>query len=239
MGHVFYIHGFASSAQSTKAAFFADRLRPLGIELQCPDFNGPDFSTLTSSRMISQLEAVMAALPPGPVALVGSSMGGFVAFHAAVRQASRRARRECVSHPIDRLVLLAPAFEFGRSRFGTLDEEGVARWKESDRLDVFHHGEKRVLPLTFAIFEDAQRWDSFAEEVPVPTLIFQGSRDEAVEPAMVRRFAAPRPLVTLRMLDDDHLLMANIDLVWRETATFLGLPLLRAGSSPVVPGAGR
>ncbi len=225
MRHVFYVHGFASSARSTKAAIFADRLRPFGIDLQCPDFNEPDFSTLTSSRMLAQLEAAMAALPPGPVVLIGSSMGGFVSFHAAVRQNAQRARHEAVSHPIDRLVLLAPAFEFGRSSFGTLDAEGIARWRETDRLDVFHYGQQKVLPLRFALFEDAQRYDSFVEPAPVSTLIFQGSRDQAVDPAMVRRFAGPRPRVTLRLVDDDHLLMSHIDLIWRETAAFLGLPV--------------
>jgi hypothetical protein len=83
-----------------------------------------------------------------------------------------------------------------------------------------------VLPLRFTLFEDAQQYDSFAERTPVPTLIFQGIRDEAVDPAMVGRFAGPRPAVTLRLVDDDHLLMGNIELIWRETAAFLGLPLL-------------
>ena len=56
MRHVFYLHGFASSARSTKAAFFAERLRPHGLELQCPDFNEPDFETLTVSRMLEQVD---------------------------------------------------------------------------------------------------------------------------------------------------------------------------------------
>lgn len=224
MRHIFYVHGFASSPQSTKAALLAERLRPFGVPLLCPDFNEPDFSTLTASRMIAQLEAAMATLPPGPIALIGSSMGGFVSFHAAVRQARRRARLERLTHPIDRLVLLAPAFEFGRSSFGSLDAEGIARWKATDRLDVFHYGDQKVLPLRFALFEDAQGYDSFAEPAPVATIIFQGSRDEAVDPTMVARFSRARPAVTLRAVDDDHLLMDNIDLIWREAATFLGLP---------------
>lgn len=35
--HVVYLHGFASSPASTKAAFFAERLRSHGIEVRCPD----------------------------------------------------------------------------------------------------------------------------------------------------------------------------------------------------------
>ncbi len=64
-----------------------------GFDLRCPDFNEPEFETLTVSRMIGQLEADIAALPPGPVALIGSSLGGFVAFHAAFRHAAPRGGR--------------------------------------------------------------------------------------------------------------------------------------------------
>ena len=49
---IFYLHGFASSAHSSKARFLAERLTPLGLRLHCPDFNEPDFSTLTVTRMI-------------------------------------------------------------------------------------------------------------------------------------------------------------------------------------------
>jgi predicted esterase YcpF (UPF0227 family) len=52
---VLYLHGFASSPRSTKAEYFGDRLRPYGVELECPDFNLPDFSTLTS-RACSDLD---------------------------------------------------------------------------------------------------------------------------------------------------------------------------------------
>jgi len=59
---VFYLHGFASSAKSTKAAYFADRLREHGMTLRCPDFNDPEFATLTLSRMIDQLGSELAGL---------------------------------------------------------------------------------------------------------------------------------------------------------------------------------
>jgi pimeloyl-ACP methyl ester carboxylesterase len=221
--HVFYLHGFASSAQSKKAAFFAGCLRPHGIALQCPDFNEPDFETLTASRMIAQTEAAIDALPPGPVALVGSSLGGFVAFHLAARQAASRPRPRMAACHIDRLVLLAPAFEFGRTPFGGLDADGLERWRQTDRYEVFHHGENRARVIRFAIHEDAQRYDSAGCAVDTPVLIFQGLRDTVVDPGMVQRFASARPAVSLRLVDDDHLLMSSLDLIWEETAAFLGL----------------
>ena len=55
--HVFYLHGFASSPGSAKAMFFAERLARAGVRMDCPDLNLPDFSTLTVSRMLQQVEA--------------------------------------------------------------------------------------------------------------------------------------------------------------------------------------
>ena len=57
MAHVFYLHGFASSPQSTKIGYFSERLREHGVEVRCPDFNQPEFATLTITRMLEQLGA--------------------------------------------------------------------------------------------------------------------------------------------------------------------------------------
>jgi pimeloyl-ACP methyl ester carboxylesterase len=202
---------------------FAERLRPLGIDVRCPDLNEPDFSTLTTTRMIAQVEQEMALLPHGPLALVGSSLGGFVAYQVAVRQARARDAGMPVRSPIDRLVLLAPALDFGRSGFGPLDAAGLERWRRTDRYDVMHYALNQIRPIRFALYEDAQKHDSFTEQISTPTLIFHGRRDDVVDPAMVQRFAAGRPGVSLRMLDDDHLLGANLELIWAESARFLGV----------------
>ena len=103
--HLFYLHGFASSAKSTKAMWLAAHLRPLGLPLHSPDFNKPEFETITTSRMIRQVHDAIARLPKGPVVLIGSSLGAFVAWHTAARQSLETAARS----PITRLVLLAPA----------------------------------------------------------------------------------------------------------------------------------
>lgn len=223
MRHVFYLHGFASSPNAAKAVFFADRLRPHGIELHCPDFNQPDFAHMTVTRMLAQVDAAMDALPPGPVALIGSSMGGFVAFHTAARHAAPRGRARTGVRPIDRLVLLAPAFEFGRTPFGGMSQDDLRRWQETDRHEFFHHAENRPLAVRFALYQDAQRYDSSACAADTPALVFQGRRDTVVDPAMVQRFSAARPAMTVRMVDDDHQLGSSFEHLWRETAAFLGL----------------
>ena len=66
MAHCIYLHGFASSPQSGKVGFLSDRLADHGLTLRCPDLNDPDFSTLTVSRMIDQVEVVVGQLPSEP-----------------------------------------------------------------------------------------------------------------------------------------------------------------------------
>src|SRR5437762_9671827 len=83
--NVFYLHGFASSAQSTKGAYLSQRLAEHGVSLRCPDFNEPDFGSLTITRMLRQLEDDLRAIEPTRAALIGSSLGGTVAILAAAR----------------------------------------------------------------------------------------------------------------------------------------------------------
>ena len=184
--HLFYLHGFASSPESGKAAYLRGRLAPLGLPLHAPDFNAPDFSSLTVSRMLDQVEAAIAALPAGPVGLVGSSLGGFVALHAAARQPAGSA------HPIARLVLLAPAVDFASGRDGWLTDAELEDWRRSGWRDVFHYAYGRTLPLHYALYEDGDRFDAFAARFDTPTLVFQGARDQVVNPRRVRRVGRRR-----------------------------------------------
>jgi predicted esterase YcpF (UPF0227 family) len=56
IGHVIYLHGFASSPGSSKATRFGRELKQRGIPYDCPDLNEPAFETLTVTRMLEQGE---------------------------------------------------------------------------------------------------------------------------------------------------------------------------------------
>jgi uncharacterized protein len=211
---VFYLHGFASSAQSSKAAFFRARFAEHGIPVDVPDFNEPDFSTLTISRMLAQVQRGIAAAPDGPVVVIGSSLGGFVAVQSAVESPGR----------IDRLVLLAPALDFSGNRVRDLGDRGLDEWRATNTLNVFHYGYGRLVPVHYELFADAQRYHPLDARVDLPIQVFQGRMDESVDPDMVERWAAARPNVELHMLEDDHQLHASLPFIWTETARFLGLP---------------
>ena len=207
---VVYLHGFASSARSTKATFFAEKLAAKGIEMSVPDLNQPDFSTLTVTRMLKQAgDAIDAA--DDPVALIGSSLGGFVAVQAAVEHSAR----------VQRIVLLAPALDFDGNRLSELGDRGLDEWKTSNRLDVFHYAYGRMMPVQYELYADARRYNAFDAALTQPVQVFQGRRDSSVDPDTVARWAAARPNVELHLLDDDHQLLGSLGEIWKEMERFL------------------
>jgi uncharacterized protein len=211
--HALYLHGFASGAKSTKAAYFARRLNERGAQLTSPDFNEPDFTTLTFTRMLEQLGAELARTGSQPVALIGSSLGGTLAVLAAGRYPEK----------IDRVVLLAPAVMFAKPGHHLLPPERIEEWRRIGALPFFHYAYNAERPLNFAFYEDSLAHDAFAAVFTQPTIIFQGLRDASVDHGTVDEFARTRPNVALSLLDDDHQLIASLPLIWERVADFLGL----------------
>ena len=214
--HVVYLHGFASSPDSSKGRWLAGRLAPLGIPLVAPDLNAPDFSTLTTTRMVTQVRQALAALRPAPVVLVGSSLGAFVAWHVASRE-------EADGHPPAALVLLAPALDFGHHRMAGLTDAQFDAWRRTGWHTFHHYAYDAPRRVHFELFEDAQCYDSWRTPVRTRGLVFMGRRDTIVDPAMVERFCAAHPTLRLVWLDDEHQLAGSLETIWAETAAFLGL----------------
>jgi pimeloyl-ACP methyl ester carboxylesterase len=211
--HLFYLHGFASSPKSTKVGYFRERLAEHGIDLRCPDFNQPDFSTLTMTRMLDQLGAELTAFGDQPATLFGSSLGGTLAILAAERFPQR----------VDRLVLMAPAVMFAKPGHHLLPPERVDEWRRRGSLPFFHYADGAELELDVAFYEDSLRYDAFDAVVRQPALIFQGLHDASVDYRTVEAFARTRANVTLSLLDDDHQLIASLPRMWDDIRAFLEL----------------
>ncbi len=209
---VIYLHGFASSPASSKATFFAERLREHDVAFECPDLNQPDFRSLTMTRMIGQ---VSRAVDGGstPVAVVGSSLGGTVAVLLAERLGPK----------IDRIVLLAPAVMFAKPGHHLLPPERVEEWRAKGELPFFHYAYNEERPLDVAFYEDSLRYDVFGALFTQPTLAFQGLHDASVDYRTVEAFARTRPNITLSLLEDDHQLVRSLPRIWNDVAPFLGL----------------
>jgi hypothetical protein len=211
--HVFYLHGFASSPKSTKVAYFSERLREHGIDVRCPDFNQPDFATLTITRMLDQLGVELSTLDGAPATLLGSSLGGTLAILAAERFAAL----------VDKLVLMAPAVMFAKPGHHLLPPERIDEWQRRGSLPFFHYADSAERPLNFTFYEDSLRYDAFEAAIHQPTLVFQGLHDTSVDHRTVEAFAQTRPGVTLSLLDDDHQLIASLPRMWTDIRAFLEL----------------
>ena len=210
--NVFYLHGFASSPKSTKVGYFTERFREHRIDVRCPDFNQPDFTTMTLTRMLDQLGSELKG-GSGAATLIGSSLGGTLAILAAAKFAPR----------VERLVLMAPAVMFAKPGHHLLPPERIDEWQRRGALPFFHYAYNGERSLNFSFYEDSLKHDAFQAAVSQPTLIFQGLRDASVDHRTVEAFAAVRPNATLSLLEDDHQLIASLPQIWEGVADFLGL----------------
>jgi len=201
---VIYLHGFASSPGSKKARQFRDVVQDLIV----PDLSETNFENLTITR---QLAVVEREARGRPVALIGSSLGGYLAALYAAR------------HPeVKRVVLLAPAFEFAKRYAQRLGPEQVDEWRRTGSIDVFHYGENRNCRLGYQLLENAQHYEDFPE-VSQPTLIFHGAQDDVVPLELSERFAAGRANVRLEVVESGHELLNVLDYMARRTLDFLGV----------------
>ena len=208
MTHIIYLHGFASSPGSSKARFFRQKFEEYGISIEVPELDCGDFEHLT---ITDQLEVIERVAGGRPVTLIGSSMGGYVAALYAARDPE-----------VERLVLLAPAFGFGRRWPETLGRAEMERWRETGWKTVFHYGEGRERRLSYQLIEDALGYEDFPA-VSQPTLILHGIRDDVVPAELSERFATLHPNVRLILLASGHELTDVTGSLWAETASFLGL----------------
>lgn len=214
---VIYCHGFASSPSSNKANIFAQRFEARGISVRIPDLNLPDFEHLTLTTMLERVAEEVRDCPPGPIYLMGSSLGGAVAIHFADRYRVIEGAR------VEKLLLMAPGLDFIANRLRQLGEAGLTQWKETGWREVYHYGYKEKRRLHYGAHEDTIAYDSFGVSLDLPILIYHGTRDEVVDYHQSMRFAENRPNVQLHLVDSDHELLDQVEMVWESAVAFFGV----------------
>ena len=118
---IVYLHGFASSPQSSKARFFAAKFEALGVPFTAPELDEGNFEGLTIS---GQLKVIERAIAGDRVVLMGSSLGGYLAALYAARsvQVDRiwlwcyAARRPSGSRPGGEPVTRPRIWNFGEGK---------------------------------------------------------------------------------------------------------------------------
>jgi len=216
-----YLHGFASSPASAKAVAFRERFESMGVRVAVPDLEEGGFESLTISRMAGVVERALGG-DEHPI-LVGSSLGGYVAALCASRR------------PVAALVLVAPAFDFARRLVRRHGAKAIERWRRRGWTTADHATRRRPERLSWDIMEDARRQDPFPV-VTAPTLVFQGDRDDVVDPADVRGWVERTPSARLAMLEAGHDVERHVARILDESVRFLaGIPEVVAAH----PGIGR
>jgi pimeloyl-ACP methyl ester carboxylesterase len=206
MTRILYLHGFASGPSSTKARYFRDLLERAGARVDVPDLAAGDFENLTITGQLKMIETLAAG---EPVAMMGSSMGGYLAALYAAR------------HPeVTRLVLLAPGFCFARRWPEYLGAQKMDEWRSTGYLEFFHYAENRPRRLSYRMIEDAGRYEDFPN-FEQPALIFHGAQDDVVPPSRSEEFAAVHPNVRLEVLEAGHDLLNVQDYMAPKVVRFL------------------
>lgn len=207
---VVYLHGFASSPQSSKAQYFAAKLRAAGVEVGIPRLDEGDFEGLT---ITGQLGVVDRAVAGRPAVLMGSSLGGYLAALYAARHAG----------VVERLVLMAPAFQFPRRWRERYAPEELERWRVDGSVPIFHYGYGEERRLGYRFLEDSRGYEE-EPDFAQPALILHGVDDPVVPAGYSRAFAASHPNATLHLMKSGHELTDVVDPMWELVREFLALP---------------
>jgi uncharacterized protein len=184
-----YLHGFASSPQSFKAQYLKTEFARLGIDLELPDLNLGDFSTITLSK---QLAFLQNSYGDSDLAIAGSSLGGYLATLWAAANPN-----------VKSLCLLAPAFDFGKHFSNFLGQEAIATWRKSNLKEFEHYGQKQKVGLHYEFLADAVKFVGI-KPADLPILILHGRQDLVVPFQLSQDFAQGRTHTQLEILETDH-----------------------------------
>jgi pimeloyl-ACP methyl ester carboxylesterase len=175
---VLWLGGFRSEMAATKASALADWAATAGRDFLRFDYfghgvSGGDFAAGTITRWRADALAVIDQLTQGPLVIVGSSMGGWLALLAALARPQR----------VGALVLIAPATDFTERLIGpSLPAEAQTAsardgvWRRPSAYDPAGY------PITRALLEDGARWSLLPGPIPIaaPVRILQGGADPDV-----------------------------------------------------------
>jgi pimeloyl-ACP methyl ester carboxylesterase len=172
-----WLGGFRSDMSGTKAAALAEWAERSGRSFLRLDYSGHGessgaFGDGTIGRWRDDALAVIDACSEGPLVLVGSSMGGWIASLVALARPER----------IVSMVLIAPAPDFTEAlmwaSFGDAQRAAVMEQGAWDQPSEY----SGTYPITRALIEDGRRWLLLPGPVPIgaPVRILQGGADADV-----------------------------------------------------------
>jgi len=174
---ILWMSGYRSDMSGSKAEALADWATANGRAYLRFDYfahgaSSGDFLQGTITRWREDVLAVIDELTEGPLVLVGSSMGGWLACLAAMARPERTGAMVLIAPAPDFTSKLMP-LRFPPDAVQALREAGV--WMEPSQ-----YGDPS--PITRNFLEDGARWSILDAPVPieVPVRILQGGEDPDV-----------------------------------------------------------
>jgi pimeloyl-ACP methyl ester carboxylesterase len=219
-----YSHGFGSVRNGEKVLHLGEVLTAHGATLISPDLSGHgesegEFGAITIERSIQDLMACaeLAEFANAPRRMLGgSSFGALTALWTAV------------DHPelVERLFLIAPAFDFVERHSEALSEEERERWSAGEPLRV--EKDWFTVDLEPHIYHETLQRPvaELARRLDAPALIVHGKHDESVPLDAVYDFVRACDAKGLELLvvgDGDHRLTDHKQLLGEELLRFADL----------------
>ncbi len=211
---VLYIHGYASDMMATKAQFFDQTCAARGqayVRFDC-SANGQspgDFKDGAIGRWIEDALAVIDSTQ-GPIVLVGSSMGGWIGLHCALKRPQR----------IRAFIGIAAAPDFTEK----IQAAMTAEQKVQAERDGYHELPSSLgepLRLYNGLLQDGRKHLLLTQEIKldIPVVLTQGKLDQEVPwptAERIKQTLSPASAEIIYVEDGDHRLarpqdMAMID----------------------------
>ncbi len=212
-----YLHGFGSGPNARKAVELRAAFAARGLTLLTPNLAVPSFAKLSPHAGLEVIATLAreARARGERLALVASSMGGFLAATHAAR----------CPDDIAALVLLCPGFDMPARFRALVGERRLRRWKKHDRI-AYPDADNTLTAIHHALYTEMEGLDAFPAPPAngAPVTIIHGVRDEVVPIEVSRGYVAQHPGVRLVELDDDHRLHGSIPRVFEVVREAFGLP---------------
>lgn len=204
---VLFITGLLSKRWGNKSKALAQWCEKQSWGFCCYDVRGfgeseGTFTDYTLSDWLADARAVVDLLKHGPpVTIVGNSLGGWIAWLMAQE-----------FDGIDRLVLIAPAFNMMGVRAKQISPERRQAWQRTGWMPWDDDPLHQDWPLSWTWVEESDvYWKTTFDRLrPVRTTILHGLQDAAISPEGSRQFAeelrrrAPAFPLELQLIPGDH-----------------------------------
>lgn len=207
---VIIVHGFSSNKDSS-AAILARSLNEIDINAIRIDFNNRGESELDFEEGVSipnyikQIESTIdycKSVGYNKISLVGTSFGGIVAFSTAAK------------HPeLNRLLLRVPVVDFQKHLERRYGKDKLGQYKLDNKIP-FERREGDKIYFNYNAYESAKghSMKENAHKIEMPTLIIQGTEDEALDWTWIKDVIDLFPNAELKIIEGaDHSLSVNGD----------------------------